>query len=230
MSDDTSSLDDFAGCVRLFPLPNLVLFPRVMQPLHVFEPRYREMTRDALAGDRLIAMALLQPGWEADYEGRPELYAGVCVGKIVAEQQLEDGRFNLLLRGVSRARLVEELHGGTLYRSARVKLVEDVAVASKKKEAELRRRLVELVPAWFPAQGTVLQQFHKLLKSDLGLGVLSDVVAFALPLAVEFKQQLLEEADVERRVRQLLQQLKTIAPPQTPTPVDRKFPPEFSPN
>ncbi len=55
------SFEDFAGKVRVFPLPNLVLFPHVMQPLHIFEPRYRELLEDALAGDRLITMALLDP-------------------------------------------------------------------------------------------------------------------------------------------------------------------------
>ena len=62
---------EFSGIVRLFPIPNLVMFPHVMQPLHVFEPRYRDLLEDALANDRLIAMAVLEPGWESDYEGQP---------------------------------------------------------------------------------------------------------------------------------------------------------------
>jgi Lon protease-like protein len=230
MSDELDHLREPEAAVRLFPLPNLVLYPHVMQPLHIFEPRYRQMTRDALASDRLIAMALLRPGWESDYEGNPELYPVVCVGKIVAEQELDDGRFNLLVRGMSRARLVEEVNRGKLYRCARVALLEDVPPTSPKKEAELRRRLVELAPSWFPAQGAVMQQFHKLLKSDLSLGVLCDVLLFAVPLNVEVKQQLLEELHVERRARRLLEQLKKASPPQTPAPVDRRFPPEFSAN
>src|SRR4029079_17170823 len=63
--------DTFCGVARLFRLPNLVLYPHVMQPLHIFEERYREMLEDALASDRLIAMALLEPGWETDYDRRP---------------------------------------------------------------------------------------------------------------------------------------------------------------
>src|SRR6266545_6172021 len=109
MSDDLSPLADFAGTARLFPLPNLVFFPHVMQPLHIFEPRYRQMTADALAGDRLIAMALLRPGWEPDYEKVPPIYPVVCLGRIVADQRLEDGRYRLLLRGLSRAGIVEEV-------------------------------------------------------------------------------------------------------------------------
>src|SRR5437870_4822620 len=109
MSEAFSPLAGFAGAARLFPLPNLVFFPHVMQPLHIFEPRYRQMTRDALAGDRLLTLALLQPGWEGDYEGRPALYPVVCVGKIIAHQGLEGGRYNLLVRGLSRARVAREL-------------------------------------------------------------------------------------------------------------------------
>src|SRR5215467_7574945 len=120
MNEDLSSLENFGGTARLFPLPNLVLFPHVMQPLHIFEPRYRQMTADALAGDRLIALALLRPGWESDYDGKPAIYPVACLGRVVAEQRLDDGRYNILLRGLSRVRLVEELSQGKLYRTARV--------------------------------------------------------------------------------------------------------------
>jgi len=98
MSDDTSPLAGFDGSARLFPLPNLVLFPHVMQPLHIFEPRYQHMTRDALDGDHLIALVLLQSGWETNYDGAPPIHDVACLGKIVAENSLEDGRFNILLR------------------------------------------------------------------------------------------------------------------------------------
>src|ERR1700752_3118620 len=104
--DDAGDLEHFSGTARLFPLPNLVLFPSLLQALHIFEPRYRQMTADALAGDRLIAMVLLRPGWEADYDGRPPVHEVACLGRIAAEQRLPDGRFNLQLRGLSRARIV----------------------------------------------------------------------------------------------------------------------------
>ena len=103
------SFEDFAGKVRVFPLPNLVLFPHVMQPLHIFEPRYRELLEDALAGDRLIAMALLAPGWQKTYDGRPPLYPMACLGRITTHHQLESGAYNVLLLGLRRVRLVEEL-------------------------------------------------------------------------------------------------------------------------
>src|SRR6476469_8415765 len=102
MSDHDPSLAPFGGYARLFPLPNLVFFPHVMQPLHIFEPRYRQMTADALEGDRLIALVLPKPGWESDYMGKPPLHDIACIGRIMADQQLDDGRYNLLLRGLAR--------------------------------------------------------------------------------------------------------------------------------
>src|SRR5580658_6984681 len=116
---------DFSGRVRLFPLPNLVLFPHVMQPLHIFEPRYRCLLEDALAADRLIAMALLAPGWESNYEGRPPLCPVACLGRVTTYHRLEDGTYNLLLLGLQRVRLVQEIEPRKLYREAEVSLCED---------------------------------------------------------------------------------------------------------
>jgi Lon protease-like protein len=222
MSDDLAALQDFAGRVRLFPLPNLVLFPHVIQPLHIFEPRYRQMTRDALAGDRLLTLVLLRPGWESDYEGRPDLHAVACVARIIAEQALDDGCFNLLVRGLRRVRIGEELDSDKLYRSARVTLLEDVPLENGPRERALRRRLIDRVPGCFPAQGELLEQLHKLLKSDLPLGAMCDIVAFALALESEVKQRLLQELRVERRARRILQFLRKAG--------KRTFPPEFSVN
>src|ERR1700722_3857315 len=98
-------LANFNGKARLFPLPNLVFFPHVMQPLHIFEPRYREMTQDALARDRLIALVLPQSVWEKEYTDKPALHDIACLVRIMAEQQLDDGRFNILLRGLARIRI-----------------------------------------------------------------------------------------------------------------------------
>ena len=94
----------------LFPLPTVVLFPNVFLPLHIFEPRYREMVADALAGDRMIGMVLLRPGWEHDYEGRPAVYPIGCSGVITHVERLPDGRYNIVLRGIERFRILEEDH------------------------------------------------------------------------------------------------------------------------
>ena len=103
--------------VPLFPLPNVVLFPDVPLPLHVFEPRYRALVTDALATHRTIGIALLKPGYEADYHGRPPIYALGCSGAIVREERFDDGRYNIVLHGRERFRIVEE-QGGAPYRLA----------------------------------------------------------------------------------------------------------------
>jgi uncharacterized protein len=117
--------EDFSGVARLFPLPNLVLFPHVLQPLHVFEPRYRALVEEAMAADRLIAMALLEPGWEPDYEGRPPVSGIACLGRITTAQRLDNGRYNILLAGLKRVRLLRELPAKKLFREAQVDLYDD---------------------------------------------------------------------------------------------------------
>ena len=145
MSDvDANQLpEDFTGTVRLFPLPNLVLFPNVVQPLHIFEPRYREMLEDSLAADQLIAIALLQPGWEADYDERPSIFPVTCIGRVVSHSRLEDGRYNLLLLGLRRASVIRELPATTSYRMAEVAVLEDVySETSGSRRVKLQRDLI----------------------------------------------------------------------------------------
>jgi Lon protease-like protein len=102
----------------LFPLPSTVLFPNVFLPLHIFEPRYREMIADALHSDRLIGMVLLRSGWEKDYEGRPRIFPIGCSGVITHVERLPDGRFNIVLRGLDRFRVVTEDHALSYRRAA----------------------------------------------------------------------------------------------------------------
>lgn len=225
MSEESSPLAGFSGVARLFPLPNLVFYPHVMQPLHIFEPRYRQMTADALAGDRLIALVLPKPGWEENYAGSPALYSVACLGQVVADQKLEDGRYNLLLRGLSRIRLVEEIVHSKQYRKARVELLVEVPLADAREERKLRKRLVELAPRSLNHPGPVQTEFRKLLQSDFPLGALADIVAFALALDCQFKQSLLEELEVEERVRRLIAHLE-----EKSHSASRPFPPEFSSN
>jgi Lon protease-like protein len=229
MSEDISLPIVFDGITRLFPLPNVVLFPRVTLPLHIFEPRYRQMTAHALAGDRLITMALLQPGFEAEYDQRPPLYPVACLGKILADQQMEDGRYNILLRGLSRVRIVNELPGDKLYREARVELLEEDASSSEDTEAR-QEEVARRVAGWLTTLGLPPDDIVKLLQSDLPVSALCDILAFALPLTIEFKQQLLEELHVDRRLASLLNYLQTNEPVPKKPPGEHQFPPEFSTN
>jgi Lon protease-like protein len=232
MNPENQGLADFSGEVSLFPLPNLVLFPHVVQPLHVFEPRYRQMVNDSLAGDRLLAMALLCQNGERIPGTLPRIHPVICIGRIFREENLPDGRFNLLLHGVSRARIINELpSGGKLYRRAGVELLDDVPAASKEIEDTLRAGLLQQVDTWFGSQPEARSQIRKLFKSELPLGSLCDILAFALPLDAEVKQELLELVDIEERGQLLLTSLRenreSHADESRPK---RKFPPDFSLN
>ena len=221
-------LAGFTGKARLFPLPNLVFFPQVMQPLHIFEPRYRQMTADALDDDRYVALVLPRPGWEKDYADKPTIHSVACLGRILAEQKLDDGRYNILLRGMARIRLIEEICSKTLYRVARVEVLRDIPIEDEMQAIRWRTTLIDKAPNWLPKQGEVVEQFQKLLHSDMALGTLCDIITFALPLDAELKQTLLEELSVEARLRQLhdfLEGSKTAA-----AKSERTFPPEFSVN
>ncbi len=112
------------GTVPIFPLPNTIFFPQASLPLHIFEPRYRQMTVDALASDRIIAMALLKPGWEKDYLGCPEVFPLACAGVIEGAVPLPDGRFNLRLRGLVRLEILEFVRD-TPYRIARTRILRE---------------------------------------------------------------------------------------------------------
>ena len=111
--------------IPIFPLPNVVLFPNVFLPLHIFEPRYRAMVKDALEADRIIGMVLLRPGFESDYAGRPPVYPIGCAGLITHSEPLPDGRFNIVLRGLEKFRMVGE-EPGRPYRTAQIEPLSDV--------------------------------------------------------------------------------------------------------
>jgi uncharacterized protein len=105
--------------IPLFPLPNLVLFPGVRVPLHIFEPRYREMIADVAHGDRIVGMMLLKGEWERDYYAHPDVFEIGCAGRIDELVRLSDGRYNLVLEGVSEFRVVREVRDHS-YRRAEV--------------------------------------------------------------------------------------------------------------
>jgi Lon protease-like protein len=123
----------------LFPLPNVVLFPNVFLPLHIFEPRYREMVADAIATDRMIGMVLLRTGWEGDYEGRPPVYQVGCSGVVTHFERLSDGRYNIVLRGLERFRILQE-DAELSYRRARVEVVPELEIAKADREIIRRKR------------------------------------------------------------------------------------------
>jgi uncharacterized protein len=132
--------------IPLFPLPNVVLFPNVFLPLHVFEPRYRQMVADALEGDRIIGMALLRPGYETEYEGRPAIFDVGCAGVITHSQPLADGRYDIVLRGLQKFRIASEDNSRS-YRMGQVEALSEVIPPNEITPLRHQRQRLEAVLA-----------------------------------------------------------------------------------
>jgi len=130
--------------IPIFPLPDVMLFPNVSRPLHIFEPRYRAMVADALKGDRIIGMVTLRPGHEADYEGRPPVHPIGCAGVITDVEELPDGRFNIVLRGLVKFRVTGEDQSRP-YRLARVEAMPEVPDNAEKEALHKQRQRLEVL-------------------------------------------------------------------------------------
>jgi len=188
-----------ASALKVFPLPSAVLFPHTVIPLHIFEPRYRALVQDALAGDRIMALAQLEPGWEGRYAGRPPMQPMMCAGIIIWDEQVEEGRYNILLQGVCRVRLAAEVTGEKAYREVAAEVLPDLPYAGPEEE-RLRQAVFELA-------GRVPPSFAETLlpvaARALG-GTLADVVASAIVPEAERRQALLGELDVKRRLESVM--------------------------
>jgi len=225
-----ADLTGFNGTAPVFPLPNVVLFPHVALPLHIFEPRYRQMVEDVLEDGRIIAMALLKPGWEPDYEGEPAIHEMVCLGRITADEKLEAGKYNIVVTGIHRAVVVEELDTGLPYRMARLELYRDFYASEPLVDHKSRQHeLLQLFRGLFPntRSDSLLSQ---LFEADLPLGVLTDLMAAVLKVEPLQKLPLLEELDVDLRSDLLLDHLRRMAAVHRTTGGRRTFPPTFSVN
>jgi uncharacterized protein len=188
-------MPDLPLVIPLFPLGNVVLFPHVPVPLHIFEPRYRKMVADALGGPRVIGMILLRPGWEKDYDGRPPVFEAGCAGLIDRWEELPDGRYNILLRGLVRFRVREE-HDRDIYRMASVDALPDQA-GPEATVSLIRERVVGLVSR---ASGLPVEAIGR---PDLSDEVFVNALCQSLELDPLEKQALLDSDGVLARYERL---------------------------
>jgi Lon protease-like protein len=179
--------------LKVFPLPSVVLFPGMALPLHIFEARYRDLMKDSLASDRVIAMCQLE-GPE-DRAGLPPLRPMCCAALIAWHQELDDGRYNIILQGVTRARIWEELPPRKRYREVRAQIVCDPAFSGPEEE-QLRQTAFEL------AGRLPLNIGQNLLQNAARMsgGSLADAMAAAVVIDVQRRQHLLSELDVRQRL------------------------------
>jgi Lon protease-like protein len=193
--------------VPVFPLPKLVLFPGTSLPLHIFEPRYRDMLADTLAGDEhLIAVAQLKPGWEAAYEQRPAIYPVAGVGRIASHVRNADGTYDIVLEALARVQLEELAPAGLRYRRATATVLHEHTPQGGVKTSDisallsLATRVATLVKRALP--GFVMQA-----ESDDTPSLLSDRIADQFVLDPAARQDLLETLDIEQRIRTVTSQL-----------------------
>jgi Lon protease-like protein len=204
-----------AELLPIFPLPNVVLFPNVFLPLHIFEPRYREMVADAVRSDRLIGMALLRPGWEHDYDGRPAVYPVGCSGVITHVDHLSDGRYNIVLRGVERFRILDE-DFQLSYRRAVVESLPDMQAGPNEKtiirhqRAKLESLLAPTVERSFPASSSLVDRSGHDSKIPTAMADEDLVNALAQYLDLEplERQALLERHSLCSRAESLVELLE----------------------
>ena len=194
--------------IPVFPLPNVVLFPQVFLPLHIFEPRYREMIADALGGDRIIGMVLLRPGWEGDYDGRPPVYPIGCAGVITHAERLSDGRYNIVLRGIEKFRIVSEDNSRS-YRIAEVETIREPPAELDRDQLTAARRTLEALLVPQPTGRGIDPK----MPSSMADEDLVNALAQYLELEPVEKQALLERKSLLARCQSLIEllEMKVIA-------------------
>lgn len=194
----------------LFPLPNVVLFPNVFLPLHIFEPRYRAMLADALAGDRIIGMSLLQPGFEGGYHDRPPVYTIGCAGVITHAERLPDGRSNVVLRGLEKFRIVSEDHSRE-YRVATVDALPETTSGEDRRALRQQRQRLEALLVAAIERGGADPRFPPAIADDDLVNALAQYLGFD-PME---RQALLERDGIIARCRGLIEllEMKTFDPP-----------------
>ena len=195
--------------IPVFPLPNVVLFPNVFLPLHIFEPRYRAMIGDALGGDRIIGMVLLQPGFETDYEGRPPIYSVGGAGVITHSEPMADGRYNIVLRGLEKFRITDEDRSKT-YRIGLIDAVRELVSEPERTALRQQRHRLEAVLAAAIERSGAEPRFPPAVADE----DLVNALAQYMELDPLERQALLERDGVLARCRGLIEllEMKSLAP------------------
>jgi Lon protease-like protein len=202
--------------LAIFPLPNCVLLPGGLLPLHVFEPRYREMTRECLSGSRIMAIARIRPGehieqiLDPDRGGergsngarsdRPAVFPHCGLGRIIASEELPDGRFHILLRGVARVRIAEELATDAMYRQVRALLLDDQDSRAPETVQASYLQLVSLCDRLALCLDKGGDQLRELVRGQTSAAETADVITAALVTDPDARQLLLETLDPADRL------------------------------
>ena len=199
--------------IPLFPLPNVVLFPKTPMPLYIFEERYRTMVREALSGNRELVIALLRSGYELSFAGISAVHTIACLGRIETYEELEDGKYNIVVVGIHRVRIVREVQHSP-YRLVEVEKLDEETQRERSPEALERHNHLGGLFARFTELAAGIKQQALELMPQLDFESLVNMVAMTLNLPIEQKQSLLEIGEVASRCDVLIpilqQQLETL--------------------
>ena len=209
MPEEPLSPADLAA-LSIFPLPEATLFPGALLPLHVFEPRYRALVSDALAGSRTLALARLKPGFESDYGGRPPVFDVCGAGRIVEHAALPDGRYHIMLRGVARVRLVRELPPAQAYRVVSAELIHDLPL-DPRLSATLEREVASLWRTLGPRLPDSVRDLSEVTRGAADAGGFADRIAALIAGDPATSQALISEPDPGERLRVIVEQLRGAA-------------------
>lgn len=196
--------------IPIFPLPNVTFFPQTFLPLHIFEPRYRRMIANCLAGDRLLGVSLLKEGWQNDYFGRPPICKTFGVGKIIESQTLEDGRYNIVLEGLYRVRLIGE-YPTRHYRTARAHVLQDPPIDLLRPQvAGLMKDIRNLAARLVGLQPQARDAIQSALSAHPHPLVVTNLLAASLVVDAYDRQSILEQDDPLRRLHLIRIQLSNL--------------------
>jgi len=214
MSNQNEILKNYNGSSPIFPLPDFVLFPKTGHQFRIFEPRYKDMIKDALDSQRLITMALLKPGWEDDYEGDPPIYNVGTLSYLFKSKDLDNGEYNIMLMGLEKVIINEATKIHSYRRGAMTVIQDNVSWSS---ELEDRDRLVGL-----------FSEFLELSKSNpkdnlfdnpaINTQMLTNLICSIIPIPIPEQQKLLELPDTGLRLDILIQYIQSLI--ETETQID----------
>jgi len=229
---DTSSIQvNFSRPMPLFPLGHVALLPQQVLPLHIFEPRYRQMVEHALDGSGQIAMAVFEGDqWKREYHGRPALRPAVCIGQIIHHEKTEDGRYNIVLQGVCRARITEEAPGDAerLYRVATLQPIGLPSEADQARLSDARERLAGRLSDGplrrLKAAGPISEYFER---AEFPTAALMELISFTLVNQADLRYRLLAEGDAVARAGIIEQELDALS--RLIERADRQWPPGEAP-
>ena len=196
---DTVTPFSIPARIPVFPLPNVVLFPKTYLPLHIFEPRYRAMVSDAAMAGQCIGMALLKDGWETNYYGHPPVFSMGCVGRLASVQPLADGRSNILLQGLERFEIEREWYDKA-YREATISVTVRGTEASL--DPTVRQRLFTTLESYLRSRDE-MPTWRELFQEDVGDETVLNTLSSYLECTPVEKQFLLEADSLHQQARRL---------------------------